>query len=81
MLLDKPHSSSSGQLEAVASVLLALSVWAVLMSLYSIATEYNGPLEAAHGHTDNKGYDKLNCYAASQPSPSLDLSGQLLGCL
>ena len=35
------------------------------MSLYSIATEYNGPLEAAHAHIDDDRYDKVNCYAAS----------------
>ncbi len=35
------------------------------MSLYSIATECNGPLEAAHAHIDDDRYDKDNCYAAS----------------
>ncbi len=35
------------------------------MSLHSIATEYNGPLEAAHAHIDDDRYDKVNCYAAS----------------
>ena len=51
------------------------------MSLYSIATEYNGPLEAAHAHIDDERYDKLNCYAASKPAVThWTSSGQLLGC-
>ncbi len=36
------------------SLILVLSVWAVLMSLYSIATESNWPLEAAHAHIDDE---------------------------
>ena len=44
----------------VASLLRAQSFWAALMSLYSIAAEYNGPLEAAHAHIDDDRYDKVN---------------------
>ncbi len=53
---------------SVASLVLVLYVWAVLMSLYSIATEYNGPLEAAHAHIHDDTYEKVHCYAASQPT-------------
>ena len=48
------------------------------MSLYSIATEYNGPLEAAHAHGDDDRCDLAECGAAGQLK--LDLSEQLRGC-
>ena len=48
------------------------------MSLCSIAADYNGPLEAAHTHTDGERYDLLECGAAGQPT--LDLSHHLRGC-
>ena len=48
------------------------------MCLYSIATEYNGTLEAAHAHSDDDGYDMVDCGAAGQPQ--LDLLDQLRGC-
>ena len=48
------------------------------MCLYSIATEYNGPLEAAHAQIDDDRYDIVECGAAGKPT--LDLSDQLRGC-
>ncbi len=48
------------------------------MCLYSIATEYNGALEAAHAHNDDNRYDMVECGAAGKPT--LDLSDQLQGC-
>ncbi len=48
------------------------------MCLYSIATEYNGPLEAAHAQIDDDRYDMEECGAAGKPT--LDLSDQLRGC-
>ena len=35
------------------------------MSLYGIATEYNGPLEAAHDHGDDDRCDMVECGAVS----------------
>ena len=43
--------------DTVASLLRTLIVCAVLMCLYSIATDYNGPLEAPHSYTDDDRYD------------------------
>ncbi len=37
------------------------------MCLYSIATEYNGPLEAAHVQIDDDRYDMVECGAAGPP--------------
>ena len=48
------------------------------MSLYSIATDYNGPLEAAHAPIDEDRYDLVECGATGQPT--LDLSEQLRSC-
>ena len=49
------------------------------MCLYNIATEYNGPLEAAHAQIDDDRYDMVGeCGAAGKPT--LDLSDQLRGC-
>ena len=48
------------------------------MCLYSITTDYNEPLEAAHAHIDDERYDRVQCGAAGQPK--LDLSDQLRGC-
>ncbi len=45
------------------------------MCLYSIATEYNGPLEAAHAQIDDDRYDMVECGAAGKPT--VDLSDQL----
>ena len=47
------------------------------MCLYSIAPEYNGPLEAAHAQIDDDRYDMVECGAAGKPT--LDLSDQLRG--
>ena len=77
-LLASPHWTSQSSYEAVALLLRALSVWAVLMSLYSIATEYNGPLTAAHKRIDDDRYDLVECGATGQPT--LDLPEQLRGC-
>ena len=52
----QPASSdwtSQGSYKVVASLLLRQLVRAATMSLYSIATEYNGPLEAAHARIDD----------------------------
>ena len=48
------------------------------MSLYSIATEYNGPLEAGHAHIDDDRYDKDNCYASNQRTSDLIMSATRL---
>ena len=48
------------------------------MCLYSIATEYNGPLEAAHAQIDDDRYDMVYCSFFGKPT--LDLSNQLRGC-
>ncbi len=48
------------------------------MYLYSIATEYNGPLEAAHAQIDDDRYNIVKCGDAGKPT--LDLSNQLRGC-
>ena len=45
------------------------------MSLSSINAGYNGPLEAAHAHTDDDRYDLVGCGAAGQLT--FDLSDQL----
>ena len=45
------------------------------MCFYTIATKYNGPLEAAHAHIHDDIYDMVECGAASQPK--LDLSDEL----
>ena len=36
------------------------------MCLYTIATEYNVPLEAAHAHSDDDRYDIAGCGAIGQ---------------
>ena len=79
--LVQPASSnltSQSSYEVVASLPLTQSVRAATMSLYSIATEYNGPLEAAHDHGDDDRCDMVECGAAGQLK--LDLSEQLRGC-
>ena len=43
--------------ESVASLQHTQAVCAVQMSFYSIAAKYNVPLEAAHAHIDDDGYD------------------------
>ena len=48
------------------------------MCMYSIATKYNGLLEAAHAPFDDDRYDMVECGAADKPT--LDLSDQLHGC-
>ena len=48
------------------------------MCLYNIATEYNGPLEAALAQIDDDRYDMVEFGAAGKPT--LDLSDQLHGC-
>ena len=72
---DSPDWTSQVSFDDVASLLLALSVWAVLMCLFSIATEYDRPLEAAHAHIDDGEYDKVGLCEAGQPR--LYFSGQL----
>ena len=48
------------------------------MCMYSIATEYNGPLEAAHAQIDDDRYDMVECGVADKPT--LELTDQLHGC-
>ena len=48
------------------------------MNMYRIATDYNGPLEAAHAQINDDRYDLVECGATGQPT--LDLSEQLRGC-
>ena len=65
----QPASSnwtSQSSYEVVASLLLTPSVRAATMSLSSIATEYNGPLKAAHAHSDDDCCDLAECGAAGQ---------------
>ena len=47
------------------------------MCMSSITTNYNGPLEAAHAHSDDDRYDRVQYGAVGQPK--LDLSDQLRG--
>ncbi len=47
------------------------------MCLYTIATEYNGPLEAAHAHSGDDRYDIAGCGAIGRLQ--LDLQVQLDG--
>ena len=76
MLLASPHWTSQISYEAVVSLLSKQSFFDVLMCLYSIATDYNGPLEAAHAFIiDDDRYDMVGRGAAGQPT--LDLSDQL----
>ena len=49
------------------------------MCLYSIATEYNGPLKAAHVQIDNDNDEMVIFSAAGQLKLKLDLSDQLRG--
>ena len=63
--------------DTVVSLLRWQSVWAVLMCLYSIAIEYNGPLEAARTHIDGDRYDMVNQGAAGQIKRDLSGSGLL----
>ncbi len=60
----------------VASLLLTLSVCAVLMCFYSINTRYNGSLQVAHALIDDDRYDMVECGAAGQLQLKLDLSDQ-----
>ena len=48
------------------------------MCFYTIATKYNGPLEAAHAHIHDDRYDMIDLIAAGQSK--LDLSEQLRLC-
>ena len=54
-----PNWTSQISYEAVASLPLKQSVCAVLMCLYGITTNYNGPLEAAHAHSDDDKGDRV----------------------
>ena len=57
VLLASPHWTSQISHETVVSLLSPPVVWAVLICVYSIPAEYNGPLEAAHLRIDDDGYD------------------------
>ena len=50
------------------------------MCLYSIATEYNEPLKAAHEQIDDDRYDMVECGAAGQFTLTLHLSNHLRDC-
>ena len=58
VLLASSHWTSQISYNVVASRMRLQSFCAAQMSLYSIATEYVGPLEAAHLHNDDARYDK-----------------------
>lgn len=47
--------------EFVASLLCLQSVWAVLMSFFTIAAGYNGAIELSHAHIDD---DMADCGAS-----------------
>ncbi len=49
------------------------------MSLYDIATKYNGPLAAAQAHIHDDRYDMVECGTAGRSK--LDLSGWLRSCI
>ncbi len=66
VLLDSPNWTSQITHGVVASLEDEQSVWAVLMCLFAIATEYNGPLAAAHAHIDADRY-VMGFHAARQP--------------
>ena len=78
MLLASPHWTSQISYETVASLLRKQSLCAVLMCLYTITAEYNGPLEAAHDQIDDDNDEMVIFSAAGQLK--LDLSDQLRGC-
>ena len=52
----------------------------MLKSLFGITADYNGPLEEARANVDDDRYDMVECGAAGQPEPVLDLSYQLRHC-
>ncbi len=52
----------------------------MLMCLYSIATDYNGSLEAAQAHIDDDRYDMIIECGSASSSLTWTSSGQLRGC-
>ena len=78
-LLASPHWTSQIIYEDVACRMQGQPFREALMSLCSIATKCNGPLEAAHPRREDDRYDLVRCGAAGQPS--LDLSDQLRACM
>ncbi len=78
VLRASPNRTSQISYDAVASLLRMLADLAVLFSFPSIATEYNGPLEAAYAHIDDDRYDMVECGSAGQPKS--DISDQLRRC-
>ncbi len=62
-----PNCTSQISYEAVASVLLAPSTFAVQLCFMDIIAKYNGTSEAPHAHIDDDRYDMVECDAAGQP--------------
>jgi len=65
----------------VASLLRSQSIWAVLMCLYSIATKYNGPLEAVHAHIDYDSYDMVEWEQTSSSNWTSQMSYVVIASL
>ena len=57
VLLASPNWTSQISYEAVACLLLALSICAVQICFMDIIAKYNGSSEAAHAHIDDDRYD------------------------
>ncbi len=76
-----PHWTAQISYEAVASLLRAGVVCAVLMCLYRISSEYNGPLAAADACIGEDRYDLVECADVLCCWSTLDCSEQLRGCV
>ena len=63
-----PSWTSQITYDVVASLEDEQSVWAVLMCLFAITTEYNGPLAAAHAHIDVDRYDMVHFMLLDSPN-------------
>ena len=53
--LDLPHQPRGCSIASTSAIRLGSA-----NNLYSIATDYNGPLEAAHANDDDDRYDKVS---------------------
>ncbi len=68
VLLERPNWTSQITHEVIASLENEQSVWAVPICLFAIATEYNGPLAAAHAHIDVDRYDMVHFMLLDSPN-------------
>ena len=59
VLPDSSYWTTKISYDVVTSLLHNEAICAVLMSLYTIAAKYNGPLEAAHAHNDDDRYNTI----------------------